>query len=110
MHLKVPCPSGTTSLRRAKQGLGLREREFLQFGEDRQDKSAANQSQTGVGSQSDKRQERKEVILMKYAKPEISEASAPIVAIKGTMKASSLPLEQGTGSYPFTPQAYEADE
>lgn len=47
---------------------------------------------------------------MKYAKPEIHEVCAPLVAIKGTQKASSIPLESGSTSYHFTPQAYEADE
>lgn len=47
---------------------------------------------------------------MKYAKPEITEAGASLVAIKGTEKASMIPLESGSVSYHFTPQAYEADE
>jgi hypothetical protein len=58
----------------------------------------------------EKKQARKEVTLMKYAKPEITEAGASLVAIKGTEKASMIPLESGSVSYHFTPQAYEADE
>jgi hypothetical protein len=48
---------------------------------------------------------------MKYAKPEIREVSASMVAIKGTQKATVRPLEVGSISlYHFTPNAYEADE
>ena len=51
---------------------------------------------------------RKEVILMKYEKPEVCVASA-LAVVKGHNKTDTIAMEV-PGVYVFTPAAYEADE